>query len=39
MGRYVERWNDPMQPRIPEDGPEPEKREEIFNGPENEIVI
>ncbi len=37
MGRYVERWNDPMQPRIPEDEPKQEQKEEIINGPGNEM--
>ena len=37
MGKYVERWANPMQPRIPEDEPKQEQKEEIINGPGNEM--
>ncbi len=37
MGKYVERWSNPMQPRIPEEEPKQEKKEEIIDGPENVI--
>ena len=37
MGEYVERWGNLMQPRIREDGPEPEKKEENIRDPENEM--
>ena len=37
MGKYVERWANPMQPRIPEEEPKQEQKEEIINGPGNEM--
>lgn len=37
MGKYVERWANPMQPRIPEEEPKVEQKEEIINGPGNEM--